>query len=87
MVSRGELFFFNPTLGFSGGAEWNFAGSSVIMAEIGYYYGFVPLFLDRTDNQKSSLFTSGLNNGVGNDVYFSNKSTQNQLVLKFSILF
>lgn len=87
MVSRGELFFFNSTIGFSGGAEWNFAGSSVLMAEIGYYYGFVPLFLDRTDNQKSSLFTSGLNNGTGNDVYFSNKSTQNQLVLKLSILF
>ncbi|MFZ9613055.1 MAG: hypothetical protein ACO29Q_07205 [Crocinitomicaceae bacterium] len=87
MTSKGELFFFNSTLGFSAGTEWNFAGSSVLMAEFGYYYGFTPMFLDRSDNEKSSLFTSGLNNGVGNDVYFSNKSTQNQLILKFSILF
>jgi hypothetical protein len=87
MVSKGELLFFNSTIGFSGGAEWNFAGTTVLKAELGYYYGFVPLFLDRTDNQKSSVFTSGLNNGLGYDVYFSNKSTQNQVVLKFSILF
>lgn len=87
MSSKGELFIFNSNIGFSGGAEWNFAGTTVLKAELGYYYGFVPLFIDRTNNEKSSLFTSGLNNGTGNDVYFSNKSTQNQVVLKFSILF
>lgn len=87
MVSKGELFIFNSNIGFSGGAEWNFAGTTVLKAELGYYYGFVPLFIDKTKNEKSSLFTSGLNNGIGNDVYFSNKSTQNQVVLKLSILF
>ena len=87
MRSKGELFVFNSNIGFSGGAEWNFAGTTVLKAELGYYYGFVPLFIDKTKNEKSSLFTSGLNNGIGNDVYFSNKSTQNQVVLKLSILF
>jgi hypothetical protein len=87
MTSKGELFVFNSNIGFSGGAEWNFAGTTVLKAELGYYYGFVPLFIDKTKNEKSSLFTSGLNNGTGNDVYFSNKSTQNQVVLKVSILF
>ncbi len=87
MSSKGELFIFNSNIGFSGGAEWNFTGTTVLKAELGYYYGFVPMFIDKTKNEKSSLFTSGLNNGAGNDVYFSNKSTQNQVVLKFSILF
>ena len=83
MTSKGELFIFNSNIGFSGGAEWNFAGTTVLKAELGYYYGFVPLFLDRTDDKKNLfILDSNLEK-----VYFSNKSTQNQLVLKVSILF
>ena len=83
MTSKGELFVFNSNIGFSGGAEWNFAGTTVLKAELGYYYGFVPLFLDRSDDKKN-LFIVDSNL---DKVYFSNKSTQNQVVLKFSILF
>jgi len=83
MTSKGELFVFNSNIGFSGGAEWNFAGTTVLKAELGYYYGFVPLFLDRSDDKKNLfIIDSNLDK-----VYFSNKSTQNQVVLKFSILF
>jgi hypothetical protein len=83
MISKGELFIFNSNIGFSGGAEWNFAGTTVLKAELGYYYGFVPLFLDRSDDKKNLfILDSNLQK-----VYFSNKSTQNQLVLKVSILF
>ncbi|MEN9988422.1 MAG: hypothetical protein RLZZ585_1461 [Bacteroidota bacterium] len=67
----------------TGFSEWNFAGTTVLKAELGYYYGFVPLFLDRSDDKKN-LFI--LDNNF-NKVYFSNKSTQNQVVLKVSILF
>jgi hypothetical protein len=83
MTSKGELFVFNSNIGFSAGAEWNFAGTTVLKAELGYYYGFVPLFLDRSDDKKNLfILDSNLNK-----VYFSNKSTQNQVVLKCSILF
>jgi hypothetical protein len=83
MTSKGELFVFNSNIGFSGGAEWNFAGTTVLKAELGYYYGFVPLFLDRSDDKKNLfIIDSNLDK-----VYFSNKSTQNQVVLKVSILF
>lgn len=83
MTSKGELFIFNSNIGFSGGAEWNFAGTTVLKAELGYYYGFVPLFLDRSDDKKNLfILDSNLDK-----VYFSNKSTQNQVVLKLSILF
>ncbi len=84
MTSKGELFVFNSNIGFTGGAEWNFAGTTVLKAELGYYYGFVPLFLDRSDDKKN-LFVIDASNF--NKVYFSNKSTQNQVVLKVSILF
>jgi hypothetical protein len=83
MASKGELFIFNSNIGFSAGTEWNFAGTTVLKAELGYYYGFVPLFLDRSDDKKNLfILDSNLNK-----VYFSNKSTQNQVVLKCSILF
>jgi hypothetical protein len=83
MTSKGELLIFNSNIGFSGGMEWNFAGTTVLKAELGYYYGFVPLFLDRSDDKKTLfILDSNLNK-----VYFSNKSTQNQVVLKVSILF
>lgn len=83
MTSKGELFIFNSNIGFSGGAEWNFTGTTVLKAELGYYYGFVPLFLDRSDDKKNLfILDSNLDK-----VYFSNKSTQNQVVLKLSILF
>lgn len=83
MTSKGELFIFNSNIGFSGGAEWNFTGTTVLKAELGYYYGFVPLFLDRSDDKKNLfILDSNLDK-----VYFSNKSTQNQVVLKVSILF
>jgi hypothetical protein len=85
MTSKGELFIFNSNIGFSGGAEWNFAGTTVLKAELGYYYGFVPLFLDRTDDKKTLFILE--DNLNPQKVYFSNKSTQNQLVLKVSILF
>lgn len=86
MSAGGEMFFIKSSLGLAGGAEWNFTGSTTLMAELGFYYGFTPLYLDR-DESKQNLYTSGLNNGTGNDDYFSNQVKQSQLRLKISILF
>lgn len=86
MTAKNEMFFFKSAVGLAGGAEWNFTGSTCLVAELGFYYGFTPLHVDRKED-KTYLYTSALNNGSGNDVKFSNKSTQTQLMLKFSILF
>jgi hypothetical protein len=86
MKSRGDMFFFKTAVGFSGGTEWNFSGSTSLVAELGYYYGFVPLHV--TNKEKNmTLYTSGENNGTGNDLYYTNKSSQSQLLFKVSILF
>lgn len=88
MKSQGEMFFFKSAVGLTGGAEWNFSGSTCIVAEIGYYYGFTPLHTNRnTDKGNNYLFATDTNNGLGNDVQFNNKATQGQLSLKFSFLF
>lgn len=86
MTAANNMFFLKSAVGASGGAEWNFTGSTTLMAEIGYYYGFTPLFNDRNED-KTFLYTSGANNGVGNDQYFSNLAKQSQLMFKVSVLF
>ena len=86
MTASNDMFFFKSNVGLAGGAEWNFSGSTCLLAEVGFYYGFTPLHLDRNDDNKT-LFTSGLNNGNGDDEYFSNQATQQQLMFKVSVLF
>lgn len=88
MKAPGDMFFFKSAVGLSGGAEWNFSGSTCLMAEIGYYYGFTPLHTNRnTDKGNNYLLATPINNGGGNDTQFSNKATQSQLLFKLSILF
>lgn len=88
MKAQSEMFFFKSAVGLCGGTEWNFSGSTSLVAEIGYYYGFTPLHSQRnTEDGKNYLFASDANNGAGNDVKFNNKANQSQLMLKFSILF
>lgn len=84
MTAKGDMFIFKSAVGLSGGAEWNFVGSTCLVGEIGYYYGFTPLHNNRKED-KAYLFTT---DALGtNPTYFSNKATQGQLMFKLSILF
>lgn len=74
MKSQGDQFIIKSAVGLSGGFEWNFTGGTSLVGEIGYYYGFTPLYNKRT-------FFNDI------DGEFANKATQNQLQLKVSILF
>lgn len=84
MVAKNEMFFFKSAVGLSGGAEWNFTGSTCLVAELGYYYGITPLHLDRK-TEKRYLFNT--DEFGSNPTYFSNQATQGQLMFKLSILF
>lgn len=86
MSASGEMFFFKSAVGLAAGAEWNFTGTTCLVAEVGYYYGFTPLHSNRKD-EKTFLYTSGVNNGTGNDLKFSNAAKQGQLMFKVSVLF
>lgn len=88
MKAKSDMFFLKSAVGLTGGAEWNFSGSTSLLAEIGYYYGFTPMHSNRNiDKGNNYLFASGANLGNGDDVQFNNKATQSQLMLKISILF
>ncbi len=78
----GETFLYRGTVGVSAGAEWKFIESTSLVAEIGYHYGFTPLYFQRK-NDKRTLYE--VENGQRN--YFSNKANLNQLLFKISILF
>ena len=87
MISKNDLFFFKSAVGVAAGAEWNFSGSTSLVAEIGYYYGFTPLHTQKkTDagDERNTLFTIDDN---GDPLMFNNKANQNQVMLKVSILF
>lgn len=86
MRAKGDMFFFKSAVGLAGGAEWNFSGSTSLVAELGFYYGFTPLHLDKNDGN-TTLFTAAGVNGTPDDNYFSNQATQQQLQFKVSILF
>ena len=82
MTSKNEMFFYQASLGLSIGAEWNFVGSTSLVAEMSYYYGLTPLFLDRKKENKTLYIKDD-----GENTPFSNKATLNQLNLKFAVLF
>lgn len=85
MKATGDMFFFKSAVGLSAGAEWNFSGSTCLVGEIGYYYGFTPLHTNRNiDKNKNYMFAS---DGSGSSIGINNKATQSQLMLKVSILF
>jgi hypothetical protein len=87
MKASGEMFFYNGSVGMSAGAEWNFVGSTCLVAEIGYFYGITPMYLDRKEENKTLFTSDNVNPVIGNRTYFSNKANLNQLMLKISILF
>jgi hypothetical protein len=84
MSAKNEMLFFKSAVGLSGGAEWNFTGSTSLVGEIGYYYGITPLHVNRKE-EKSYLYTT--DEFGANPQYFNNSAKQGQLMLKVSILF
>jgi hypothetical protein len=79
LKSFGDQFFYKGSVGFSAGAEWNFAGSTSLVPELGFYYGLTPLHFRAIDDNFTFSDASG--------TYFYQKARQNQLIFKLSFLF
>lgn len=82
MKAARDMNFIRSSAGIALGTEWNFSSSTSLCAELGFYYGFVPIY---TDNkvENTTLFSASTS-GVD---YYSNDMTQSQLQLKVSVLF
>jgi hypothetical protein len=70
-------------VGFAAGAQWNFAGTTSLVPELGFYYGLTPLHFRAIENNYT--LTSSLSQPDAS--YFYPKARQNQLILKVSLLF
>ncbi len=86
MEAGNDLFFYKGSVGLAGGAEWNFSGTTVLAAELGFYYGFTPLYFSPKED-KRHLYSIENVNGTLARRYFNNDANQSQLMLKVSILF
>jgi hypothetical protein len=88
MKSPGVMSFYKGSIGLTAGAEYNITGSTVIVGEIGYFYGFSEIF-----QQEGSLFgddekdLSLYNGDKNNRKYYAPSLKQGQLMLKVSVLF
>ncbi len=88
--SKRDLSIYKGAVGISGGAEWNFSGSTCLVAELGYYYGFVNINRSDAltgDSEKNMAVFSNTGALLAPNIYTSIPAKQNQLMLKVSILF
>jgi len=90
MISPGTMSIYKGAIGISGGAEYNISGNTVLVAELGYYYGFTEIFQQEGalvgDDQKNlSLYQIPEPNDER--VYYAPSMRQGQLLLKVSVLF
>jgi hypothetical protein len=81
MKSKNSMVFFRSSVGIAGGFEWAFSGETSLCFEVGYYYGFTPLFYKKSNR---SIYT--LNDNLSK-TYKSFGMMESQLVFKASILF
>lgn len=86
MRAKGDMFFLRSAGGIAGGTEWNFASNTSLSLELGFYYGFSPVFSGngKTNRNNSSLYTVGDNN---TKTYRSFKANQSVFEFKAIILF
>ena len=84
MTAKNEMFFFKSAVGASGGAEWNFSGTTSLVFEFGYYYSFTPTHTSKKEENAFMFSTGALGTS---QTFFSNQSNQGQYMLKVSILF
>ncbi len=90
MNSKRDLSIYKGAVGMSCGAEWNFSGTTCLVAEIGYYYGFVNINRSDAltgDKEKNMAVFSNTGDLLAPNIYTSIPAKQNQLMLKVSILF
>jgi hypothetical protein len=87
MRARNDMFFFRSAGGISGGTEWNFASNTSLSVEIGYYYGFTPVFWGngKLDRNNSSLYQ--INPDNNEKMYRSFKANQSVFEVKAILLF
>lgn len=87
MTSKGTLSFYKGSVGITGGAEYNITGNTVLVAELGYFYGFSNVFNQGIKNTRSLYNLENGSRPSDKDGYYQPSLKQGQLLLKVSVLF
>lgn len=87
MRARNDMFFFRSAGGVSAGAEWNFAATTSLSVELGYYYGFTPLFWGNGTSNRNNSSLYELSTESTDRTYRSFKASQSVFELKAILLF
>lgn len=90
MTIKRDLSIYKGFVGICGGAEWNFTGSTCLVAELGYYYGFNNISRNDAltgDSDKNRTIVSSFDSNDNPNQFEKLPFKQNQIVLKVSILF
>lgn len=82
MTASRDMIPIRSSAGIAFGTEWNFSGSTALCAEVGYYYGFVPIY-NQAKEENRTLY----NQSSPTRDYYHNDMTQSQLLFKVSMLF
>ena len=85
MKAPADMSFLRESIGFTLGSEYNFSGSTSVFAEIGYYYGFIPIYRSNKEKNQTSFYFDP--SDPSKRTYYSNDMTQSQLQLKIGLLF
>jgi hypothetical protein len=86
MKASADMSAIRSSIGMALGTEWNFSGPTSLSVEIGYYYGFTPIYRENDILKFESKRTLFFNGPTGS-TYYSNAMTQSQLQLKVAVLF
>jgi hypothetical protein len=90
MMTPGDMRFYKASIGLSVGAEWNFAGSTVLVGEIGYYFGVTELHSQGSltgEKERSLSLFDNKDVTKENRNYFAPTAQQGQLLLRVAVLF
>lgn len=92
MVLEDDIRVFKINAGISGGAMWNFSGTTMLVGSIGYYFGLTQMHMDERsvgDDPKRSytLLDLGKDNSLANRKYSAPAAKQGQILIKLTLFF
>jgi hypothetical protein len=92
MVLQDDIRFLKMNAGVAGGAMWNFSGTTMLVAEIGYYFGLTQMHMGERltgeDKKRSyTLIDAGKDNSLDNYKWAAPAAKQSQILLKVTLFF
>jgi hypothetical protein len=92
MVLDDDIRFLKINAGIAGGVMWNFSGTTMLAAEVGYFFGLSQLhYAERAiksdDTGNYSLIDAGKDKTLEDMKYAVPQAKQGQILIKFTLFF